>query len=198
MTFTQKSGSISSCFRWCVEPRVSFGVMYSRRVIPCIISRLVQAILKLSDTVLVQHFYKAIVRLSDTLLACFKPHHQFFIGRPGTTEDEVKGSEGTAGVKSKTTVMNTDEFIKAVGSFFGAMSSTHRSFNPRVMVNTIFTNNDRKRKRESEGKGNSDATASSKVKAKKLRKVLPLSGFPQHHLLQLRCQRLVVKNLSQT
>ena len=99
----------------------------------------------------------------------FKPHHQFFIGRPGTTEDEVKGSEGIA-VKPKTTVMNTDEFIKAVGSLFGAMSSTHRSFNPRVMVNTIFTNNDRKRKRESEGKGISDATASSKVKAKKQRK----------------------------
>ena len=24
----------------------------------------------------------------------FKPHQNFFIGRPGTTEDEVQGSEG--------------------------------------------------------------------------------------------------------
>ena len=24
----------------------------------------------------------------------FKPHQNFFIGRPGTTEDEVKSSEG--------------------------------------------------------------------------------------------------------
>ena len=54
------------------------------------------------------------------------------------------------------------------------MTSTHRSFNPRVMVNSIVTNIDRKRKRESEGKGNSDATASSKVKAKKPRKDAPI------------------------
>ena len=103
----------------------------------------------------------------------FKCHQNFFIGRPGTTEDEVKGSEGVLGVKPKTIVMNSDEFIKGVDSFFGAMTSTRRSINPRILVNSIFTNMDRKRKRESEGKGSSDATASSKVKAKRPRKDTP-------------------------
>ena len=154
---------------WIMRKAVELNIRYGN----VIIDRMPAKFKTRSCSVLDKRFY-VLEQLADTPTPNegsegFKPHHQFHIGRPGTTEDEVKGSEGIA-VKPKTTVMNTDEFIKAVGSLFGAMSSTHRSFNPRVMVNTIFTNNDRKRKRESEGKGNSDATASSKVKAKKQRK----------------------------
>ena len=103
----------------------------------------------------------------------FQCHQNFFIGRPGTTEEEVNGSDGVLGVKPKTMLMNTDEFIRGIDSFFGAITSTRRSFNPRILANTIFTNLDRKRKRESEGKGNSDATASKGGPAKKLRKETP-------------------------
>ena len=96
----------------------------------------------------------------------FKCHQNFFIGRPGTTEDEVNGSDGVLGVKPKTMLMNSDEFIRGIDSFFSAITSTRRSFNPRILANTIFTNLDRKRKCESEGKGNSDATASKGGPAK--------------------------------
>ena len=65
---------------------------------------------------------------------------KFLIGRPGTTEEEVNGSDGVLGVKLKTILINSDEFIRGIDSYFGAMNSSRRSFNPCILANTILTN----------------------------------------------------------